>query len=179
MNTYFKNKGITLVEALVYVALLSILLISIIPYLLNVTTMRSKFFSKVDLYSQARFVNRRLSNEMRNMYNLSHIQSGTELVGTSGYLGYFSTTLLDFARVDVLNGVLRISRDNGTTWTPLTSSPVTVTSLVFTDGSAGINFRHVFFHLEMVVNNDASKSGSKESLVLEGSVSPNSSNSEF
>jgi type II secretory pathway pseudopilin PulG len=177
----FRNNGFTLVEMLVYVALMTLLLSSIIPFLINMSSARAKHFAQVDLYSQARFVSEKIKREIRNAKTFDQGTTfDVNLAQNSGYLKLLTdSSPQTFLILEVQNGVLRISRDSGTTFEPLTSAPVTVADLTFhnyTDTYYNPAYsENIGFTLTLVENAAASKTYLKETFTVTGAASIRSS----
>jgi type II secretory pathway pseudopilin PulG len=171
------NQGFTLVELLIYVAVLMLLLAAIVPFILDMGSVRAKNFFQTDLYSQMRFVTEKIKYEVRSARSIN----GTAVFVTDLADVPPNSFVIDKDMVappsgstypvyfDVSGGIIRMKRSGGA-WVPLTSTPVTVTDFVFYNNTSGSS-QNVTFVVTMVSNQNSAKSNLKETMTTTTSVS--------
>lgn len=127
INFKKQKKGFTLIEALVYIALLSLVLVSVVTLMYWILDNRSKtqVISEVELQSVLAID--RISQSIRNATGINSPTAGN----TASTL---SLAMADANKnptiIDLSGGVIRIKEGAGAV-TPITTSRLTITSLSF------------------------------------------------
>lgn len=129
--------GFTFIEIILYVAIISIIMSSLIPFAWNVIGGATKSSAQQEVFSQARLISERIKYEIRNA-------SGITSVGaTSISLTNFSPDTT--AVIDLSSGKVRINK-NGAGAVNLNSDDTNVTNLTFTDYTSSDNkTKHIQF----------------------------------
>lgn len=126
-----QQKGFTLMELLVYIAIASIVVVSFITFGIDITTSTQKARIQTHVQQTARFTMDRILQEIRSADGLN--------VGSSNFGSHPGVLSLskpqageDPTIIDVNGGVLEIQRGAGSP-EPLTPDDLVVSSLVFTN----------------------------------------------
>ena len=148
--TCFKTKGFTLVEVILYVALLVIFMVGVVTYAWNGIGVRIKARTQQEVIDNLRLVNKRILFEIRNANNI------TTVTPTSLTLAN-TDAIRNPTVIDLSGGRVRIGWGSGgscPTSSPcfLTSSAVTVTDLLFTNMTGGGSISAKFFVAMKAVN---------------------------
>src|SRR3989344_7372816 len=75
------EKGFTLIELILYMALVSIVLTAIVPFAWNIIGGGVKSSAQQEVFSQARFVSERIKYEIRNASGITSVRSEERRVG--------------------------------------------------------------------------------------------------
>ncbi len=172
------QKGFTLVELLIYVAVLMMLVGATIPFLLNMSSLRAKHFAQADLYSQMRFVTERIKHDIRraSIAGVGASVSYVDLATTSNVYSlmrsdyYGSLNPNNLVTFSVSNGILQETYE-GFTYN-LTGPDVTVTSLIFYNNFDYATYKsyNVGFKITMVVNAGSAKSNLIHTMTVNSSA---------
>ncbi len=130
-----RNNGFSLVELILYVALLSIIVSSLVIFGVNVVLIRSKIRVEQEVISNARLVSKRINYEIRNASGINSV--GPQSISLANINLAKNPTMIAFSNGRVMIGWG--SSGNCPTSAPcfLTSSDVTVQSLLFENMSNG------------------------------------------
>ena len=128
-----RGQGVTLLEMLVYITLVSILVLAFVGFALDVIGTAQKARVKQEVQQNARFAMARMIYEIRSANGLN---TGSSTFGSHpGVLSLATSTPVTNPTVfDVSNGRLRI-KQGASAAQDLTSSKLTVSNLVFTNRS--------------------------------------------
>lgn len=129
--------GFTLIELILYMAIVTIVMGALIPFAWSVIGGSVKSSVEQEVSSQARFVSERIKYEIRNANAISSISALSIDLNTDTN----ATTVIDLSGEKV-----RIKYGAGGTPVNLNSNDTKVTSLAFTDyGSADGKTKHIQF----------------------------------
>jgi len=159
MNNVFRKysdqKGFTLVELVVYVAVTSLLLSGVILTAVGAVGARSKTLAQHEVNYNSRFVLEKITQEIRRS---SSINTGSSTFGS--HPGVLSLEMDDAAEdptlIDVSGGVLRITRGAGLP-VNITTDKVEVTNFDLTNLSIGSKVKNVQIQLTVDHNNPGNR----------------------
>lgn len=120
-----KNNGFTLIELILYMAIVTIVMGALIPFAWNVIEGSAKSSVEQEVSSQARFVSERIKYEIRNATAINSPIAGA----SSNVLNLNSSPA---TIIDLSSEKTRISKDGGTNYTNLNSNDTSVSGLTFT-----------------------------------------------
>jgi Tfp pilus assembly protein PilE len=147
--------GLTFIEIILYVAIVSLLVTTLIPFAWNIIGSGEKSANQQEVFSQARFMSERLKYEIRNAVNINTGSSnfGSNLAVTPGnQLSLKETTANDPTIIDVSSGLLRI-KQGAASAIALNSNDTKVTNLTFTNYTSSDNkTKQVGFTLTLSAN---------------------------
>jgi len=129
MNT---QKGLTLIEILLYITIIGIIAQGFISFTLSVASTSSKTYVIQEVQANTRMVLDVISQKIRAADNIIAPDNGNS---TSTLILDMPDTDLDLT-LNVTNGVLEITEGVASS-TPITSNRVNVSSLIFTNLAAG------------------------------------------
>ena len=146
----FKNninsiKGFTLIELIIYIAIIGIIVSGFISYFLSVGGIRNKNYSVSTVQSNGRNAMQIMERKIHEAQSVSVPSSGassTVLVLISSG-GNASTTF------SILNGVL-FMKETGVATTTITDNKITISNLTFTNLSPVSSRANI--HIEMTIN---------------------------
>lgn len=131
-------KGFTLIELILYVAIITIVMSALIPFAWSVIEGSAKSSVEQELSSQARYVSERIKYEIRNAKDINSV-SATSISLKETTAAYDPTV------VDLSGGKVRVTQGTGLP-VNLNSNNTSVTSLAFTDyRSADKKTKHIQF----------------------------------
>lgn len=143
--------GLTLLETVVYVALVSMIVLVFVSFALDVVGTAQKARVQQEVQQNARFAIERINHEVRSASNLN-VGSST-FDSHPGVLSLATDDVLTNPIVfDVSGGVLRISEAGGAAQ-DLTSDKMTVSNLVFKNLSASGKTTNIKVGLTLQYNN--------------------------
>ncbi len=152
INLYIKQKGFSLIELILYVALLAIIVTSLVTFGVDVVLIRSKNRVEQEVIANTRLVAKRIDFEIRNASAINSV--GAQSISLANTAAIKNPTIISFSggRITIGWG----SSGNCPTATPcfLTSSDVTVQSLLFDDMSSGTHPQSIKY--EVVVKSQLS-----------------------
>lgn len=156
------EKGFTLIELILYIAIVTIVVSAMIPFAWNVIEGGVKSTTEQEVFSNARFVSERIKYEIRNA-------SGITSVGASSIsLTNFSpdtTTVID---LNVPTGKIRINK-NGTGAVNLNSNDTTATALTFTNYTSVDNkTKNIQFNFTLGSNFGQTRQEYQQTATIEG-----------
>lgn len=164
INQFPAQSGVTFIELLLYVAIVSIFLSTLIPFAWNVIGGGAKSMTQQEVYSQARYVSERIKYEIRNANAIT-----SPGIGLSGGILNINTPTATI--IDLNAGKVRISTDGGTSYTNLNSNDTTVTNLIFKSySSVDTKTKHVGFTFDMASSYTGSKKQYKDDISIRGSA---------
>lgn len=134
-----KESGFTLIELILYISIISIFLVSLVPFAWNIIGGGVKSAAEQEVFSQARSVSERIKYEIRNATGINNV-SATSISLVKSEVSLNPTV------IDLSGGKIRITQ--GTPGTPynLNSNDTSATSLIFTDyTSADSKTKHIQF----------------------------------
>ena len=131
------NKGFTLIETLIYIAIIGGIVVSFVGFTLNISKSRQKTFVMQEVQANARVALEAISHAVQSGSGIN--KSASVFDSDPGKLSIvvsnsaLNPTVIDLSTDD---GVLQITEGNGVKM-PITSNIVRVTNLSFTDLSSG------------------------------------------
>lgn len=148
---------------MVYVALLTTMLVTLIPFAWSIVEGGVKNSTQQETFSQARYVSERLKYEIRNATGITFV-SATQITLTT------ATPATNPTVIDVLSGNMRIKQGTGSAIN-LNSNNSTVSAVTFTNlSSSDGRSKHIAFHFTVSANFSAVGQAYQESTVEEGSA---------
>ena len=157
--------GFTLIELILYIAIVSIVMTALIPFAWNVIEGGAKSATQQEVFSNARFISERLKYEIRNASGINSVASSSISLSTS-------TPSTNPTIIDLSGGNIRIKQGTGSAIN-LNSTDTMISSLVFTNYTSVDNkTKHIQF--VFTINSNYTGSGQrqefKESTTIEGSA---------
>ena len=137
-NKIFKSRGFTLVETIVYVAIFSMFILSLVSFMSTMTNSRLNNQIILEVNDQGSQAMRTMTQYIRNSTAFAISNSGTKLS---------LTTPSGSAIFSLITGVLNMDEGSGNI--PLTNNKVTVNKLSFTDLSQGVNAENIKIDLTL------------------------------
>lgn len=132
-----KKQGFTLIELILYIAIITIVMSALIPFAWSIIEGGVKSGIEQEVSSQARYVSERIKYEIRNANSINSISTLSIDLNTKTN----ATTVIDLA-----GGKVRIKYGAGGTPVNLNSNDTNITSLTFTDyRSADTKTKHIQF----------------------------------
>lgn len=135
------TSGFTFIEAILYIALIGIVMSAIVPFALNIITGGVKSSIQQEVSSQARFVSEKIKFEIRNADDLDAVNSN---FGSNLALNPSHKLSLNYPSPDnptvisVSNGKVQLKKGLGNA-VDLNSADTKVTDLTFTNNSSADN----------------------------------------
>lgn len=134
----FSNRGFTLIELILYMAIVTIVMGALIPFAWNVIGGSVKSSAEQEVSSQARFVSEKIKYEIRNASSINE-----PLPGTSGSVLNLNSS--PSTVISLNSDKVQISDDGGAA-TNLNSNDTSVSGLTFTSyESADGKTKHIQF----------------------------------
>lgn len=166
------NKGFTLLELVLYIAMVSIVLSAVIPYAWNVVYGGVKSSSQQEVVSNARFISEKIKYYIRNAVSIDNASSDFDvnLASDSTKKVTLNADAPDSPVViDVSTGIARVKLGTGATIS-LNSNDTSVTDLTFSNYSSVDNkTKHLSFSLSVSNNSSVAKEEFRSSITLFGS----------
>lgn len=134
-----KQKGFTFIELLLYIAILSIILTSLVTFAWNAIDNSGKSTTQQEIASNARFVSERLLYEIRKAVDINTATSnfGINLAtDQTKQLSLKENAPNDPTLINVVSGKIQI-KQGAAAAVALNSTDTTVTDLTFTNNSSG------------------------------------------
>lgn len=158
-----KRQGFTLIELILYVAVVTIMLSALIPLSGNIMSLGTKSTTAQELSANARYVSERIKYEIRHASGIT-----PPVLTNSISLTNFSpdtTTVIDLS-----GNKIRINK-NGAGPINLNSDDTTITSLNFTDySSVDSKTKHIQFVFTITDNLSSARQEYINSVNIEGSA---------
>lgn len=161
--------GFTFIEAILYVAIVSIMLTALIPFVWNIVEGGSKSAVQQEVSSNGRFISERIKYEIRNSLGVT----SPAAQGGSGT----SLTLCEVAGCASNSTIIAISgtnitiNDKGTGPVQLNSNDVKITGLLFTNNTSADNkTKNVSFSFTISQANTSSRQDFKSSMTVQSSA---------
>lgn len=144
------NQGFTLIETLIYIAIIGGVMAAFISFGLNVSLLRDKTYAAQETQANARMA---LDLITRKIQSANGVNLDDSILGSD--FGVLSLSMVDSAlnptiiSLSQTDGVLRISQGTGEPL-PITSSQVKATKLRFTDLTGGAGRENIMINLTIV-----------------------------
>jgi hypothetical protein len=167
------KKGLTFIEALLYLAIVSFVSFSLVVFAWNVILVSEKNNTKQEIYSQARIVSERILFEIRNANDINFSDSNfdVDLVTNSNYKLSLATDAPNNPTLFYVNnlGILMIKQGSSQAF-PLHSNSLKVKSLIFSNfSSADGKTKHIKYYLELE-KGSVSSFAYRDLIIMEGSA---------
>lgn len=142
-------RGFTYIDLILYIAIVSLMLTTLVPFAWNIIEGGSKSSTQEELSSTARYVSERLLYEIRNAkgIDVSNTTFGQN-IANSGKFALLNFAPTNTTSLTISSGILQITQGTNQP-VSLNSTNTKITNLVFTNFSSadGITTQHVFFTL--------------------------------
>jgi len=143
------SEGFTLIETILYVALIVIMLSALLPFSLVMISNAAKSSTDQEVYSAAQYVSEELLYQIRNAssVNIGSSSFGTDFVASSGAMLSLAETssTVNPTTIKVASGTLVMTRGTSSA-VSLNSSLTSVASLIFSNYSTN-TFNNIGFIL--------------------------------
>lgn len=134
-----KQLGFTLIELILYLALVTIMLSAIIPFAWNVIGSGAKSGTQEEVNTQARFISERLNMEIRNASGINSSDFDTNLaLDPNKKLSLSETNGNNPTIIDVVSGQVQITQGSNPP-VALNSTDTRVSNLTFSNFSSADN----------------------------------------
>ncbi len=158
------NKGFTFIELILYIAIVTIMLMAIVPFGWDAITSGAKSKVQQEVYSQGRFISERIKYEIRNATAINSPTSGTSASVLN--LNSAPTTI-----IDLNSGKIRISQDGGSSYNNLNSNDTNITGLTFTSYTSSDNkTKNISFEFTITSTYSGPRQEYNESITMRGSA---------
>lgn len=158
-----KNRGFSLIELILYIALLTIILSAIIPFAWQIIEGGTESGMQQEVWSNARYVSERIKYEIRNA-------SGINSVTTSSISLTETTTSLNPTVISLSSGNVRLTQGAGSP-VNLNSNITKISSLGFTNYTSADNkTKNIQFTFTLVMNVPQTRQEYKQSITMESAA---------
>ncbi len=163
-------KGFTFIEAILYVAIVSIMLTALIPFVWNIVEGGSKSSVQQEVSGNARFISERIKYEIRNAIGINaatDCASASKIISLANSTGGLDPTVITY---DNINSKVTIKQGTGLA-DDLNSSDVKVTNFLCSNNSSGDGkTKNVSFSFSVSQANTSSRQDFKSSMTIQGSA---------
>lgn len=158
-----KMKGFTLIEIIIYLAIISVMTVSLVDFALGVIQGGVKASNQQEVYTQARYLSERIKREIRSATDINSVSAGSISLKETPASGNDPTIIsLSGTTVTIQQGAGPLTR--------LHSTDSKVTSLIFTSYTSADNkTKHIGFKITISANFGSLRHEYQESVNLEGS----------
>jgi prepilin-type N-terminal cleavage/methylation domain-containing protein len=167
------NKGFTLIEVLLYIAIVTVIMSAMILFAWNVIILGAKSNSQQELYAQARIVSERINSEIRNANDINTGTSNFDVnlvTSSSNQISLVADAPRNPIIFNVVSGIVMIKLD-ALAAVPLHSNSISVTNLIFTNySSVDGKTKHIGYTLSLMRNTTSAAQQYKGTVTLEGSA---------
>jgi type II secretory pathway pseudopilin PulG len=167
-----QKKGFSLLETILYLALIVIMLGALVPVMLQIVDAGAKSSLDQEVDSVARYASERIIYEIRNAQNLNVASSsfGTNFAASSTALLSLaeSSTAVNPTTFSVASGTLYVAQGTSTP-VSLTPSSTSVSSLIFTNNSTS-TFNNVSFVLVLIDSSPSVREEFQATTTIEGTA---------
>ncbi|MEK7571212.1 MAG: type II secretion system protein [Patescibacteria group bacterium] len=139
------QRGFTYIEIIIYVAILTIMLTTLIPFAWNIIEGGAKSTTQQEVFANARFISERIKYEIRNATGINSVSSTAISLTTA-------TSATNPTVIDLSSGNVRITQGTGST-VNLNSPDTTVSNFTFTNYTSSDNkTKHIQFTFTLNAN---------------------------
>lgn len=135
-----KQAGFTLIELILYIAIVTFVLVALTNYALSVMSTGAKSSTEQEIFSAGRYVSERIKYEIRNASGINSVAATSISLSNTDSAKNPTVIALNSGQITVKYGT--------STALPINSANTSVNSLVFTNFSSGDNktknIRYVF-----------------------------------
>lgn len=168
-----KQRGFTLIELILYVAIIALVIGALVPFAWNVIGTQAKSNTQQEVSSQARYLSERLKYEIRNAkgINTGTSQFDVNLVSNSSQqLSLVKDSPHDPTVINVVNGKVMIKQGSSAA-VALHSADTRITNLVFSNySSAGNLSENIQFTLTIEDSLPSARQEFIETINIQGSA---------
>lgn len=158
-----KPTGFTLLELILYLAIVTIVMSALIPFAWSIITSGAKNSTQQHVFSQARFVSEKIRWSIRNATNINSVTATSISLATSD-LGTNPTVF------DLSGGQIRITLAGGTPINLLANN-TTAANLTFTNLSSVDNkTKNILYSLTLEANFGSAGHEYQETTTIEGAA---------
>lgn len=165
------NKGFTLIEMLLYVAIVSIVMSTLIAFAWNVIISGARNTTQQEVYSQSRYVTERLKYEIRNANDINIDTSNFDVnlaTNPSAQLSLAVNSPNNPTLITVDSGKAMIKL-GGSAAVALNSADTTVTDLTFSNYSDS-RTQHISFTLTLISNSSSTRKEYQQTISIRSSA---------
>lgn len=162
----FSQLGFTYIEAILYIAIVTIMLNALVPFAWNIINSSAKSSTEQEVYSAARFISEKIKYEIRNSNGIN--TAGSTFDTSPGTLSLSNTdSTKNPTIITITNGKVTL-KYGASAAVDLNSADTTVTSLIFTNYTSSDNkTKNVQFSLTAIDNLNTSRQEYNETISLE------------
>lgn len=158
-----REYGFTLIELILYVALITIILSALVPFAWNTVETGVKSAVQQEVNANARYISERIKYEIRNASGINSVAATSISLATS--TGGTNPTVIDLS-----GGNIRIKQGAGSTIN-LNSTNTVINSLTFTNYTSGDNkTKHIRFVMTVAASFAAARPEYQDSVVVDSSA---------
>ncbi len=156
------QKGFTLIELILYIALVTIILSALVPFAWNTVETGVKSAVQQEVNSNVRYMSERIKYEIRNATGINSVAATSISLATS--VSGTNPTVIDLS-----GGNIRIKQGSGST-VNLNSANTVINSLTFTNYTSGDGkTKHIQFIITVAASFAAARQEYQDSVVVESS----------
>lgn len=156
------QKGFTLIEIILYIAIVTIMLSALVPFAWDIIGGASKSNTEQEVFSQGRFISERIKYEIRN-------SAGINSVSATSISLVNSVPASDPTVIDLSNGNIRIRQGVGTA-VNLNSPDITASALTFTNNTSADNkSKNISFQFSLNASYGSARQEFMETTTIRGS----------
>ena len=158
-----KTRGFTLIELMLYLAIIVIILSALIPFAWNIVSGSAKSNVAQQTNSEARFIAERIKYEIRNSTGINLVSPAWLSLATSNPAT--NPTVIDYS-----SSTIRIKQGTGAQ-TNLNSSATKVSSFIFTNYTSGDNAtKNIGFNFALNANYASTRSEYQYTTTIESAA---------
>lgn len=156
-----RKSGFTLIELILYIALIVTILSAIVPFVWNTIQTGVKSAVQQEVNSNARYISERIKYEVRNATGVNSVTATSISLSTS-------VVATNPTVIDLSGGNIRIKQGTGTT-VNLNSANTVINSLTFTNFTSADNkTKNIQYVMTVAASFGAARQEYQDSLVIEG-----------
>jgi Tfp pilus assembly protein FimT len=157
------ERGFTFIELILYIAILTIILSTLVPFAWNVIETGVKSAVAQEVNANARYLSERIKYEVRNSIGINSVTTTSISLVTS--VPATNPTVIDLSA-----GNIRLKQGASSTIN-LNSANTVINSLTFTDYTSGDNkTKHIQFAMTIAASFAAARQEYQDSVVIESSA---------
>ncbi len=157
------ERGFTLIELILYIALITIILSALVPFAWNSVELGVKSATAQEVNANARYITERIKYEIRNATGINSVSATSLSLATS-------TPGTNPTVIDLSGGNIRIKQGVGSA-VAINSSNTVITLLTFTNYSSVDNkSKHIQFVMTVAASFVAARQEYQDSVVIESSA---------
>ena len=161
-NSWLRQAGFTYIELILYIAIVSMMLVTLIPFAWNIIEGGAKSATEQEVFGNARYIGERIQYEIRNASSISTMSATSVTLIASGSA---NPTIIDLS-----SGNIRIKQGVAAA-TNLNSVDTTIPSLVFTNyTSTDTKTKHIGYAFTITDAFSSTRHEFTESTSIEGSA---------